>query len=591
MSVVTFCFSLSWQSSPYYTIIRLVCNIIPSIISLILTFLGKRLLDLLSGAWKTDQPTTALLSLFTLMLGLSLARLISAKLSQYSQTVHDDAVNSRVNLTLMDKGLRADMEHFDNPEFYNKLTAATRDSYEITRILWHVVMGFSAAVTFIAAFSILSSQNMLYGWLLLLAGVPSSIAGVRYTNRLYQLSLSQIEGERQKGYISSLATERSRVQAVRLYDLGNLLKNKYSELWLRMFRERKNTLKIRGVISGLLECLPEITVVYIGFDVSLRVLNGRATIGDYSLYTGLAFQLLSGIYMLSNSFTQIYESQLKINNFRSLEQIEKRVPDTGTRECSKIETIAFEHVTFVYPGTDKTVLSDINFKIGKNEKIALVGLNGSGKSTLIKLLMRFYDVSGGSIKINGTDLREYRIDAIRENFSVYFQDDLNYCFTLRENIAIADADARAGDPSIRQALAESGGDAIMQNAPQGLDTYLSRAFSEEGLELSGGQNQKIALARTFFRRHTALVLDEPSSSLDPQAEHELFEKLKHFTNDKTTIFTSHRLSNVFLADRVIVLEAGGVIEIGTQNELLKQEGRFSELFRYQKNQYNGENNP
>ncbi|MCL2284795.1 MAG: ABC transporter ATP-binding protein/permease, partial [Firmicutes bacterium] len=231
------------------------------------------------------------------------------------------------------------------------------------------------------------------------------------------------------------------------------------------------------------------------------------------------------------------------------------------------------------------VINHISFTLHKNEKVVLVGLNGSGKSTLIKLLLRMYEPDTGEIRINGVNIKEYKLSQLRANFSVYFQDMYNYNFTLRENFTIADDGQADVDSNATKALQAAYAGDILEKATKGMDTSITRLFDTDGIELSGGQHQKLALARALYRRHTALILDEPSSNLDPKAEHEIFGALKTFTDGKMTIFTSHRLSNVALADRILVLEKGRLVEDGTQEELLRNKHKYAELFQYQKEKY------
>jgi ATP-binding cassette subfamily B protein len=271
-------------------------------------------------------------------------------------------------------------------------------------------------------------------------------------------------------------------------------------------------------------------------------------------------------------------------NVKALENFKNRVQETGTKRINRVGIIEFCGVSFAYPGSNRKVLNNISFNVAEGEKVALVGMNGSGKSTLIKLLLRYYDVDEGVIRINGEDIMTYDLFSLRSCFSVYFQDMLNYSFTLSENLTIADLE-QVGQEKVLQAYQESCADDIVNNAKMGLDTYLTRMFDEDGIELSGGQHQKIALARAFYRRHSALILDEPSSNLDPEAEHKVFEALGRLTSGKTTIFTSHRLSNVGLADRIVVIEDGKVIEQGTQAELLKNPKRFATLYKYQQDKF------
>jgi len=595
IKAITYCLSLAWQSSKFHIITRLVCSIAAPATSFAMVFLVKRLLDLLITHRETDNPIQTLVFLFLSMFALSLIKLLSQRLEQYCRTVHEDILNSKLSMLIIEQGINVDIEYFDDNDFYNKLTSAARDMYQFANVLWNVITCVSAFISFVMVFVILVRKNALYGIILIIAGLPAGLAAVRYTKHLYHLSFSQIEGEREKSYINDISTDKRYAQDIRLFNAGSFLKKRYSDIWERIFEERRKSIKIRSFVTGMLDCLPEAALIYIGFDISLKILGDTASVGDYTLYTGLAAQLWNAIYMLSISLTQIYDNQLRINNFKSIEKIEKRINHTGTMRLSRIDTIDFKNVCFTYPCTVKPALQNVNFSIDKGKKVVFAGLNGSGKSTLIKLLLRFYDTDSGVILINGIDIKEYSTSDVRKNFSVYFQDESNYAFTLRDNIAIADtgvcdtADNIVNDTAIIKAFTESLSDDILVKAPKGLYTYLMRVFSNDGLELSGGQHQKIALARTFFRHHTAIILDEPSSNLDPKAEHELFENLKRLTDGKTTIFTSHRLSNIFLADSIIVMEDGEIIETGTQSELIKKNGRYAELYKYQQEKYNIEN--
>lgn len=580
-----FCLNLSWKSSNFYTIARLLCGIITPMCTLISTYVGKDIVNLLAGEGKESNKTFLLQLLLTLFLtGVGISA--NQKLQQYLQTVHNEILTSHLSLYVIKKAVSLDLEYYDNPEYYDKLTAADRDSNAITYLLWNVISGVSYLITCIAAFLILSNTNWLYGIVILATAIPSSIAAARYTKTLYHLSLEQMNQEREKDYIKSVSVDQHHAKEIRLFQAGKFLLDTYKTLWEKVFVDRKRMIKSRSISTGLLDCIPQLVVILIEGNIAFQILDGHATVGDYVFYTGLIGQLWGAISMLSTNIVQIYDNQMRIQNFRSLEHVKNKLKDTGTCKLDKIETIEFEHIHFTYPGTNREVLSEVNFQISKGEKIALVGLNGSGKSTLIKLLLRYYDPDQGRIKINGIDLKEYQLEEVRRNFSVYFQDEANFSLSLWDNLTIADNTPRQNlDQEIKKAYLQAGCEDILKKATNGLEHYLTRIFQNDGLELSGGQFQKVAIARAFFRKHTALIMDEPSSSLDPMAEHKLFEVLKDFSKGKTTIFTSHRLSNVNLADRIIVLEYGKVIEIGTQEELLQNPKRYAELFQYQKEKF------
>lgn len=579
------CFTLSWEASAFYTILRLAGSLVPSLLVVLTSLLGKYLLDLLAGAWAVQDPFRVAIGLLTGMLAVALCRAALQKAGQYAQTMHEDIMRGMLSIKMMEKASNADIEYFDNPEYYDKMTACMRDMSAIGYLLWNAFSAVSASVSFGIIFLILSQKNVGYSLIMLAAAVPASIASARYIKLIYHLSLEQINGERQKSYLQSLTVDRRYVKSIKLFDVGQYLQEKYHRIWKDLFQERKHINRSRTVMTICLECLPEIAATGIGISLVSRVLNGMATVGDYSLYSGLVSQLWSSCFLFSSAVMQILDNQMKIKNLKSLDQYENHVMDVGKQKLPRVESIEFEHVGFTYPGTEKQVLNDVSFKIHSGERVALVGLNGSGKSTLIKLLLRFYDVDKGNIRINGVDIREYRLNELRKNFSSYFQDEPSYCFSLGENIKISDIGKEGGEDAVMQALMEACCDEILEMSPKGLNAGLTRMMEDDGLELSIGQYQKIALARAFFRRHTALILDEPSSSLDPKAEHMLFSRLDEVTKGKIVLFTSHRLTNIGLAERIVVLEHGEIIEMGTQEELLEINGRYAELFHYQQEHY------
>ena len=584
-STFFYCLTLSWKASKLYTVVRIASQTLTPILTIVAAFIGKYLLDLLTGEWPTEDAARTLLLLFACLLAISLLRAVSQKIQQYCQSMHDDVVRGRLALIMMDHSLTADLEYFDNPAYHDKLITATRDSMAIATLLWSALSCVSAAVSFLGAFLVLCQANVLYGFLMAGAAFPSSIAAAKYTKSLYHLSLAQINGERQKSYYQGIAVDRDYAQDLRLFNAGESLKNRYSRLWQELFAKRRDMTRRRTVLTCLLDCLPEVVVVLIGANIAFQVLGGTDTVGDYSLYTGLLSQLWAAISLLTHSTMQIYDNQLKIANVKTLRDFHNRIEDKGKKRLDLVESIEFEHVSFTYPGADEPALEEVSFFFRRQEKVALVGLNGSGKSTLIKLILRLYDPDRGVIRINGVDIKEYRLSELRANFSVYFQDMRNYSFTLRDNLTIADEAQKNVEEAAAAALRNSCCEDILKQADRGLDTNLTRFFAPDGIELSGGQQQKLALARAFYRRHTALILDEPSSNLDPKAEKEIFQALQKLTQGKMTIFTSHRLSNVFLADRIIVLERGMIAEDGSQEELLRNKQRYAELFRYQQEKY------
>jgi ABC-type multidrug transport system, ATPase and permease components len=568
-----------------YTLLRISGAVLLPLISIVITYISKDVINLLVSALYTREMINSLLFLFAILLLVTLLRKAIQTITQYSQIMHGELLNGEISLMIMDTSLNCDLEYFDNPSFNDKLAVANQDSHAIANILWNAISSVSALVSFACAFIVICQKNVFYGIILLFSAIPSSLVSAKYTRSLYRLSVEQINDQRQMGYTQSLSSDKHYAQEIRLFDMGKWLKQRYTNILQKLLVERKKMNRKRVLIMGVLECLPEGIITLISIDIAFNILDGNATIGDYILYTGLIAQLWNAVYALASSVMEIYSNRLRIENMKLLSQFENHVKDCGNLKLNEVKTITFDKVCFTYPGAAYSTLNDVSFNLCKEEKVALVGLNGSGKSTLIKLLLRMYDPNSGTIYINDVDIKKYKISELRSNFSVYFQEMMNYSFTIRENFEITDTDLEASDVLIEHALADAYFTDLLDRSPKRCDASLMRYFDPEGIELSGGQFQKLALARVFYRKHSALILDEPSSNLDPKAEKKIFESIQTIARNKMTIFTSHHLSNIYLADRIIVLENGKVVEDGTHKELLKNNKFYAELFHYKSEKY------
>ncbi len=581
IQTIQYCLQISWKASPLYTCVRLFGKMAIPFISIISSFILKQIIDLLSVPSAQKDVYWQFLQLLIVITSLKLVSVLLNKWVSYCEGMHENLLDRYISLNMMEQALCAKMEMYDNPLFYDKFTSVKTDSYAITYILWNVLDFVSACISFFGATIVLASTNWIYSILIILASFPSAIVTQRYTKVLYQLGLSQVNDERKKSYLYEIASSKYYAQEIRTFGIGDMLKKRYVNLWNSIYAVKKQKVKSKTVLTICFELLPELVIAFVTFQTGFQILEGKLTVGDYTLYSSLLASLWSSITILTMSAGTIYENKLKIDNVRSFNFTQMKPEEIGKQILLEVKSIEFVNVSFAYPQSQDLVLKNLSFSIKKGEKVAVVGINGSGKSTLIKLLLRLYDPSEGQILINGIDIRNFSINSLRRCFCCYFQNAPNYGFTIKENVQFGDIDKKDDLQEINRAIQNSDGEEILKKAPYGLETYLTKIFEEKGIELSGGENQKIALARTFYRNSSCFILDEPSSNLDPEAEYRIFEQLEMLCKGKTTLFTSHRLSNISLADRIIVIENGTVIESGTKESLLKNPKRFAELFDYQ----------
>jgi len=579
-----YCIRLAWGASRLFTIIRVASQLFAAISVIVSAFLGRTVINLLVGAVGESESSlkAKLIAYILATLAFSLFAFVLRRANEYSANMHNELLNHYVSKDLLQKSLAADIESYDTPAFYNAIELAHVDSYSLAYIVWNALTVVSSMATLISALLIIMGFNPLFGFVVVAAAVPAAVVEMRFTKLLYLWNKEHISEQRKTGYLLHLASNREYAMDIRLFNIGGYLTRKYTAIWEAFFTKRRKLVKRQSLLVILFGVLPEITIGFMMISLATSILAGHNTIGDYSLYTGLFMQLSGSVVSVISIISRIYEDRLKIANVQSFLERETNLPAMGTQTLEEPVQIEFRHVYFKYPQTDVFVLKDVSFTIEKREKVCIVGVNGTGKSTIIKLLLRFYDATDGQILLNGIDIKAYDSNSLRKQFSAYFQNALPYAMTVRENVILSDLDRyRDDDAEVMQSLTQSGAEGCTAASPGGLDTYVSKTFHEDGIELSGGQIQKLALARALYRRCSVLLLDEPSASLDPEAEHLLFNQLQEITKNKTTIFTSHRLSNVHMADRIILMEKGVVLGQGAHDVLIKQSERYATLYNYQ----------
>jgi ATP-binding cassette subfamily B protein len=426
--------------------------------------------------------------------------------------------------------------------------------------------------------------------LIFAASLPAFAAEARFSGESFRLNTWRAPEGRRQNYLEWILTRDSHVKEVKLFDLGPLVLARYRALFAKFYAEDR-ALALRKSFAGLFLGLLSLAAFYGSYAfMAVRAAVGAISLGDLTLYLTVFRQGQASIQSVLASIGSLYESGLFMSNlFGYLD-----IPTGGEGPRSlparvpprvHSQQIEFRDVSFRYPGSDRWVLRHVSLELRPGEKLAIVGENGAGKSTLVKLLMRLYDPTEGAILYGGVDLRDMNARDLRDRIGVLFQDFVRYQFTASENIGVGWVPALEDRPRIERAVDDGGARSVVDALPQKLDSMLGGWF-EEGQELSGGQWQKIALARAFMREEAELlVLDEPTASLDAEAEHDLFQRLKALAKDRSAILISHRFSTVRTADRIAVLQGGGISELGSHDALMAKGGRYAHLFNLQASGY------
>jgi ABC transporter ATP-binding protein (multidrug resistance protein) len=508
-----------------------------------------------------------------------------ASVKMYVESMFAEQIQVKIKSDIMKKASELEMKYFDSPEFYDMLGDINYNSNIISKMVFVVFDFVQIFIQLIFAFF----KVWIWKWyapiIVLLTSVPSLIIKNRQYNSEYIFQKDNMKYDRQMFYLSGIAFSREYAQDVKIYNLFPELNKKFIRIWKEMFGKKRKLVKKYTILVIILECLPAIVTGIFMVFLGILVIKKQINFEEFSYLNGLIGQLSMFALGTITRYSSIFDSEIRIKNLMKFINIK-----SDSSNGDKIEfneeyfTLEFNDVYFRYDPASDYVLKGINFKIKSNEKIALVGVNGCGKTSIIKLILRFYEPDKGCILLNGKDIKLYSEESVRSLFSPMFQNYNNYAFTAKEDIILSDLENKQSMDEIIAAAAQSGADLFINRFDDGYDTYLTRQF-EDGVELSGGQWQKIALSRTIFRNPVMYILDEPSSALDAQSEDELFAHFNELFRSKGAILVSHRLSNVKNCNKIIVIDNGVVVEEGTHEQLMSNYNKYAYMFNLQANKY------
>ena len=545
------------------------------------------------GPWHTPVFTAVdgIIFLVIVQLLLFAVSALLGTLRNITQQLLQNDVSMRIQLMVMEKAASLDLAFYEDPASYDLLRRAQTDSINRPVIMISTAFGLvQTLLTFITMIALLVVVSPLLALIALVSPIPAFIADTRYGWRGYNIARWGSRLLRRMNYMVTLVTTDSYAKEVKLFGLGGYFINRYRLIAKAYYTSQRAQVARRYMtgfgLGNLSTIVTSLTYLY----VALQAIIGRLTLGDLTLYTTAASQVQGSIQGILGGFSGMYEHNLYLNNLFELMETKSTLPvaATPTKVPQPLRgEIRFENVTFAYPGAEANALSNLSFTVKPGETLAIVGRNGAGKTTLFKLICRLYDPNEGRILVDGIDIRDFEPNELRAQIGAMFQDYVTYQATASENIGLGNVPDINDRERIEIAGAQAGAAELISRLPEGYDTALGKWF-DHGVNLSGGEWQKVALARAFMRDAKILLLDEPTSALDAQAEYDLFERLRSLTRGRTAVYISHRFSTVRRADRIVFLEHGRLVEEGTHAELMKLNGRYARLFRMQASAYTGE---
>jgi ATP-binding cassette subfamily B protein len=572
------------EVSPYLFFLNLMARLIDAITPVLMLWLGKMIIDeVILQVNHTEKDLHQLWLLVGFELGLALISDLLNRGINLTDALLGDQYSNASSVELIKKTAELNLEQLEDSEFYDKLERARRQTTNRVGLMSNIL---SQAQDIIVIISLLAGLVVFEPWLIVLLVVsiiPTIINEIKFSGTSYSLSRSWTSERRELDYLRYAGASDVTAKEVKLFGLADYLANRFKILSDKYYEANKKLALQRASWGSVFNVIG--TGAYYGAYVLilLRTVAGILTIGDLTFLSGSFNRLRGKLQGFFSRFTQITESSLYLKDYFEFLDIqnEELANDSNLALPENIkEGFEFMNVGFRYPNSEKWVVRGISFKLEANEKLAFVGENGAGKTTLIKLLLRFYDPSEGQILLDGIDIKKYNRPDYQQYFGVIFQDFVKFELTIKENVAVGKIDQIDNLAQLENAAEKSLADQVIREMPEGFDQQLGRRF-KNGKDLSGGQWQKIALARAYMKDAKVLILDEPTSALDARAEFEAFQRFIGLTKGKTAVIISHRFSTVRMADRIMVLKDGKVLEIGTHEELMKNTALYSELFNLQ----------
>lgn len=581
-------FRMIWKTSPRLTFWNIILRLFKSAIPVGQLYVGKLIIDEVIHQISAPQKDfTQLWWWVGFELALAASSEIFNRLISLTDALLGDLYANHSSIELMHKASTLDLSMFEDSEFYDKLERARRQTTGRVVLMSMVLSQLQDLITIIFLAAGLIAFEPWLILILIVAVLPSFLSEAYFSRSSYSLVRSWTPQRRELDYLRYIGASVETAKEIKVFGLDDFLTNRFGKISQEYYLLNRKLAIQRTIWGTILQVLSVLAYYGAYLLIIIKTVGGVLTVGSMTFLSGSFNRLQNQLQSLLSTFTRITESALYLQDYFDFLAIDPLIKDApGSIDPPKqiLKGIQFENVGFKYPGTEVWAVRHLNFVLHPGEKLALVGENGAGKTTLVKLLARMYDPSEGSIYLDGTDIRKFKIEQYRRMIGVIFQDYVRFAFIASENVAVGQIEEATNFPKIENAAGKSLADAVINKLPGGYQQMLGKRFSE-GIDLSGGEWQKVALARAYMRDAQIVILDEPTASLDARAEYEVFKRFSDLTKGKTAVIISHRFSTVRMADRILVLKNGEMLEIGTHEELLEKDGLYAELFNLQAQGY------
>ncbi len=577
---------LVYQTSPWITISNAVIRLCLSVLPLVMLWVGKLIIDQVVNLVRHDGGTGSHAFLWKLVvIEFVLVVFMNAlnKIVNLLDTLLGDLFANHTSIKIMAHAATLDLDQFEDSVFYDKLERARLQAAGRAMLLSQVLTQMQDVITMSFLGVGLIVFNPWFTFILLFSTIPSFIGEYYFNSKTYSLARSQMARRRELDYISYVGASDQTAKEVRVFDLSGFFINRYRSIFSKLYKDTSSLAKKRTLWGIGLTMLGTIGYYVAFIFIIKQVTAGLLTIGSLTFLLGSIRQLGASLQSVIKRFSTVSQGALYLTDFFDFFTIKpkmKTLPNPRPFPKPIKHGFTFENVGFRYINTTRWANKNLNFTLHAGEKLALVGENGAGKTTLVKLMARLYDPTEGRILLDGHDLREYDLNELRMEIGIIFQDFLRYQMTTNENIAVGNIKELNNQELIIKSAKQSLANTIIERLPNKYEQMLGRHFNQ-GVELSGGEWQKVALARAYMRDAQLMILDEPTAALDARSEYEVFQRFAELTENKSALLISHRFSTVRMANRILVLDKGEILEIGSHEELLEKGGQYAELFQLQ----------